>query len=200
MKSIFVGFILGVVGLGGARYFFVPPEEAVHHHANWAMFVNGARVDLSGDVYMEDVAVCYAAGGDVTPASRVHMHEGSQDVVHVHHGGTTWGHLLANLEFGSGKGYLATDSGDIYRNGEEGTLKFVLNGRGISAAHNEVIRSEDRLLISFGTESLDEIIAGQFSRVSNTAGEFNLMQDPATCSGGHQPLGLADRLKAAFWG
>lgn len=200
MKGILIGLAVGIVGLGTARFLFVPPEEAVHHHANWAIFVNGVRVDLTGDVYMEDVAACYATGGEVTPASRVHMHGGNADVVHVHHGGTTWGHLLSNLEFGSGTGYLATDSGEIYRNGEEGTLKFVLNGRGLSAAHNEVIRSEDRLLISFGPETLEEIVETQFSQVASSAGEFNLEQDPATCSGGHQPLGFMDRLKAAFWG
>jgi len=121
-------------------------------------------------------------------------------LVHVHHGGATWGHLLQNLDFGAGDGWLVTDDGTVHRDGEAGTLKFVLNGRGLTAAHNQPVRSGDRLLISFGPESLEEILEAQYPQVASNAEEYNARQDPATCSGGHEPLGVMDRLKAAFWG
>ena len=63
-----VGLILGVLSLGMARFAFVAPPPAVHHHANFAVFVDGQRLDLSGDRYMEDVTAC-AARFDVSPTA-----------------------------------------------------------------------------------------------------------------------------------
>ncbi len=199
-KVLWVGIALGVLGLGVARFLWVPPPEATHFHANWAIFVDGERLDLSDQRYMEEISSCYSVDGDVTPQSRVHMHEGNHDVVHVHHRGVTWGHLAGNLGIGLGEGYLILNDGTRIFDGEQGRFTYILNGRALTSAHNELIASEDRLLISYGSESVDEVGLGRFSQVATTAGEYNTREDPATCSGSDEPLGVWDRLKLAFWG
>ena len=199
-RDLLVGAALGVFGLGAARFLWVPPAPATHFHANWAIYVDGERLDLSDQRYMEEVTSCNSIDGEVTPQSRVHMHEGNHDVVHVHHVGATWGHLAGNLGIGLGEGYLILDDGTRIFDGEDGRFTYILNGRALTSAHNELVASEDRLLISYGSESLSDLGDLRFERVATSAGEYNTREDPATCSGSAEPLGLWGRLKLAFWG
>ena len=199
-KGLAVGVALGVVGLGLARFAFVPPDDATHYHTNWAVFVDGERLDLTDERFMEDVSSCTTVDGQVTPQSRVHMHDGDMDVVHVHQPGATWGHLMLNLGIGIGEGYVITPDGERLFNDADRRLKFVLNDGSLSSVHNELITSEDRLLISYGPESLDDVARTQFPQVAHSATEFNTREDPPSCSGGHEPLSIWDRLRGAFWG
>ena len=195
---LLVGALLGVIALAAFRFAFVPPEEPTHYHANFALFANGERIDLSGDEYMEDVGTC-AAGETVLPRARVHLHNNDPDVAHVHHQGATWGHLLMNLGFGLGDEYLVTEDGQLYVEGEDRMMKFILNGRPQFSVRNELIQSGDRLLISYGPEREAEVLRTQFPQVAANAGEFNQRQDPAGCSGDHE-VTLWDRVRHAFAG
>lgn len=192
------GAALGILAWGLIRLAALPEEHATHFHANFAIFVDGQRVDLSDRQYMEDVASCRTDAADVDPKDRVHLHNGIGDVAHVHDQAATWGHLLANLGFGVGDEYLVTDAGQRHFSTPERSLKFVLNGQPVSSIRNREIVSEDRLLISFGREPAAEVARAQFPVVPANAGEYNMRPDPAGCSGAHQP-GLAERLRRAFW-
>jgi hypothetical protein len=198
MKQLLAGVVVGVIALAAVRFVFVPVERPTHYHANFAVFVEGRRLDLSGDRFMEELGACKVSGL-VLPSSRAHLHNHNPDVVHVHHDGVTWGHLLANLGFGLGDRYLALSDGKILEEGNGKTLKFVLNGREQSSVANELIRSGDRLLISYGPESAAEVARSQFPAVASTAEEFNRKNDPAGCSGPGDPT-LWDRVRHAFLG
>ena len=193
------GLVAGVALLGAARFVALPEPAAVHYHANWAVMLNGARLDLSGDRYMEDVASCYASGtNNIAPRERVHMHGNDADAVHVHAPGVTWGHFLANLGFGIGDDYLVTDDGARYVTGPADTLRFIVNGQPVPSIRNRLIVSGDRLLVSYGPEPVDEVLRTGFPRVASTAERLNSLPDPASCSGpAHETTG--DRLRRAFW-
>lgn len=196
-----LGTIAGVLLLGAARFAFVPLPEAVHHHANFAVFVDGERLELSDDRFMEDVSACAADPTQVRPEDRVHLHDNNPDVVHVHHGGATWGHLFLNLGMGLGRHYLVLPDGRVLLDGEEGrTLKFFANGLQVPDLHNRPIRSEDRVLVSIGPETPEEVLEAQFGQVASDAGEYNEVSDPAGCAGAQREVGLVDRLRHAFWG
>jgi hypothetical protein len=191
------GVLLGMIGVGALRFVSQQPEHHVHFHANWAVFVDGERVDLTGARYMEDVYQCMADPTHQEPEQRVHMHEGNQDVIHVHASGVTWGHLLANLGFGVGDDYLYTDQARLESTPER-TLKFILDGDEVESIRNLPIGDEDRLLISYGPEPLETVIQTQFPLVASNAGEYNERPDPASCSGAVEET-LSDRLRRAFW-
>jgi hypothetical protein len=194
---ILVGILTGIVLIGGVRFAMQAPPHLVHYHANWAVFVGGQRLDLTANRYMEDVFQCTVDPTQQRPEDRVHMHENNHDVVHVHATGVTWGHLLANLGFGIGDDYLHTDRDRFVASGEQ-TLKFVLNGARIGSIRNLAIEDQDRLLISFGNERMEEAMEMQFPLVGSDAGRYNLMQDPASCAGPHEE-GLGERVRRAFW-
>ena len=183
--SLLLGAVLAAVLLIGVRFALQEHPHPVHYHANWALVMDGERVDLTGARYMVDVFQCSVDPSHQAPEDRVHMHEGNHDVVHVHASGVTWGHFLANLGFGVGDDYL--EVGDQLEQADSArTLKFVLNGRTVRSISNLAVEDEDRLLISFGTETPDEVIASQFPLVAANAGDYNTMPDPASCSGAHE--------------
>lgn len=198
-RALLLGTVIGAFGFALLRFLFAPLPEPIHYHANFAMFIDGERVDLTADDYMEDVTACKVDPNKVFPEERAHMHENNHNIVHVHHGGATWGHFLANIGFAMGDDYLITDARDILRNEGNRKLGFVLNGTVVPPVHNRLIESEQRLLISYGTETAEEILESQFSQIASNAGEFNADYDPAGCSG-HGQLGFLDRVKYAVWG
>ena len=197
--AVAVGVVLGAVALVAVRAVATAPEEPVHFHANFAMFVNGERYDLSDDRFMEDVALCGEDAHRISPPARVHLHNNNQDVVHVHHGGATWGHFMANLRMVLGDRILVTRDGEVHQTGGGSTLKFILNGRPELSVYNEPIRPGDRLLVSYGAEAEAEVVASQFPQVASDAPQFDLLPDPAGCGGGHSH-GWRERLRHALIG
>jgi hypothetical protein len=194
---VIVGVVAGVLLMGMARFAFAPWQHPVHYHANWLVFVEGQRLDLSDARYMEDIIAC-AAGEQVFPRERVHMHDGVDHVVHVHHEGVSWGHFLQNLGFTAGPDFLILDDGRMLRSGGERSLKYVVNGFEADDIVGRMIRPGDRLLVSYGPESVGDVIASQFPLVPDDASRYDEMNDPATCAGEtHLPLGA--RLRRAFW-
>lgn len=191
--------ITGALTLGLVRLAALPPLPEVHHHANWAIWIHGERVDLSGDRYMEDVAACGTDSQlEIAPENRVHMHENNQDVVHVHHGGATWGHLMQNLGWGLGADWIVTDSGEVYNGSDGGELHFILNGFTVPPAHNRVIGPRDRLLISYGTEDYGDLMYNRFTTVADDAVVFDATFDPAGCAG-HAEETFGQKVRRAFW-
>ncbi|MGE3279090.1 MAG: hypothetical protein AB7J40_04890 [Candidatus Altimarinota bacterium] len=195
-KVLFGGVILGIMLISLVRFFFMPGHAVTHFHANFAMFINGERVDLTDDKYMEDVQGCKPEYIKVQPEERTHMHENNHDVVHVHDDGVTWGHFMANIGFAFGSSYLITDEDQIFRNENGRTVKYILNGVQVNNPFNRLMQSEDRFLISYGDESVDQVLSEQFSVVAADAHEHNEHPDPGSCSGTIE-LGFWEKLKKA---
>ena len=198
------GVALGVLGIGALRFALLPElpdDEPVHYHANFAVFLDGERLDLSAMRYMEDVTACKANPDVVVPPERAHMHEGVQDVVHVHHDAVTWGHFFANIDIALGDDFLVTDEGTRYFADQARTFKFLVDGERVSTILNRVIESEERLLISFGAETVAEVLETQFPQVLGTAASFNQFhQDPGGCSAeAPEEETAGQRLRRAFW-
>jgi len=213
MRSLLIGVLLGALGLGLSRLAFAPLNPTTHHHANWAVIVDGERVDLSPDRFMEEISACGAGDEGIRPGQRIHMHENEQDVVHVHHPGATWGHLMTNLGLGLGDDWLFLDPRLV--EGIEGVpadgrlgvgpetahrLLFVVNGFVVPSLANRVVESGDRVLIAWTDEPVETVRTEWYARVASDAPEYNERMDPASCSGGHGDLPLGTRLRLAFWG
>ena len=179
--GIVVGIIIATLTFTAVRLLGQHPEYT-HYHANWAVYIDGNRLDLSGPEYMEAVNACIE-GTHIQPNQRVHMHEGNQNVVHVHHEGVTWGHLVVNLLPRVSDERLIASLKDLplERSGNR-RLSFILNGQSVSSIVNRNIESEDRLLIDY-SDSDEATLTERYENIPTTAGEFNHLPDPASCSG-----------------
>lgn len=178
-----IGTLLGAFLLILARVLFANADIATHHHANFAIYINGEHLDLSDDKYMEDVSGCKPDYVPLLPEERVHMHNNEDIVAHVHDEGVTWGHFFANIGFSLSDSALITDEGAIYTDQGNRTLKFIVNGEQVDSLANMLIESEDQVLISYGSESLEELLSTQFSQVADNAAYHNEHPDPGSCSG-----------------
>lgn len=199
MKTTLLAFLGGMVALGAIRFALAPLNHTTHHHANWAVFIDGERLDLSGDRFMEEIGACSASYQGILPEERVHLHENNMDVVHVHHDGATWGALMANLDMALGDDFLFTADGERHMAGEGRSLVFVLNGIRVPSVHNRAIASGDRLLVSV-TDDAPRAVEEEYPRVPSDAEEYNLVMDPSSCTGGHGEIDLLTRLRLAYWG
>lgn len=193
-----IGFIGGFAWLAGLRFFIAQPEET-HYHSNFAVYINGEREEFDLPTYYEEVAACTTAYHD-NPKGRVHMHGQINDVIHVHDQRVTYGNFFQNIGWGIGKNYLSTLDGTFVAD-DEHDLTFILNGEEIDSITNRVIGNLDKLLVSYGSAS-DEELQRQYETVADTAEETNKYQDPGSCGGlngaGHDSLG--NKLKrATFW-
>ncbi len=159
-------------------------HSAPHFHANFALYIDGKRYDFSLDKYSQDIAGC-RAWGTLYAKDRVHLHENNPDTIHIHHDGVTWWDFFKNNNILFNETLLVMDDGNIYTNNEKNTLRFILNWEPVSDPYNVLIRTKDRLLINYGTESADELSLWKFLDVSDNAEEYNKKDDPGSCSGGH---------------
>jgi hypothetical protein len=155
----------------------IPP----HFHANFAMYVNGERVDFSWAEYSEDIAGC-SITGEISPKDRVHLHENNPDTIHVHASGVSWGHFFANNNFWFWENYLSLDSGEIYQNNDLAKMQYMINGKITKNPFNKAIWSKDRLLINYWNLSEEELLE-LYETLSDNAGEYNAKYDPGSCGG-----------------
>lgn len=138
-----VCLIVGALAILGLRVAAYTPEEEVHYHANFAVYINGQREEFKAPNYYEEEAatacgVSEAAEAETTPMSRVHMHGNVNDVVHVEDSRVTWGNFFTVLGWNVGPAYLATRDA---LNGNDGSSKvtYILNGKEIIDA-NSIVR------------------------------------------------------------
>jgi hypothetical protein len=179
-KTIILSTIL-ITLTASITYIAVPRPYMVHHHANFAVYMDGKQWDFSGPSYMEEVSRCNITDW-VTPQDRIHLHDGQWELVHVHMAASTWGDLFANLYIGLGQNYLSDGYGEIFQTGSGKNLYYVLNGKPVDNPRNLIVESEDRLLVWYGTGTVDEVAEKFDTLVVKTAHEYNGKADPASCS------------------
>jgi len=187
-----IGIGVGVLLFGLIR-FMAQPDDTVHYHANFAVIINGQREEFKGAQYYEEIASC---SSKETPQSRVHMHDTVSHIVHVHDRLVTWSNFFTVLGWSlSDRAIVAGNK--AYVDGDGGNLRFVLNGKPVLSIANEVIKSEDRLLIDFGNEDAAQMTEA-FEQVESDARLYNQRKDPSTCKGPEE-LSVWSRLQRAFW-
>lgn len=191
---IIIGILIGLI-LSTALRFATIRDESTHYHANFAMYINGERQLFDSFAYYEEVAACSAHSAS-NPKIRTHMHDNNPGLVHVHADGVTWGHFFANLGYGVGRNSIETEN-EVFVDGQDGRrLTFILNGQEVNSPMNQVIQSEDKLLISYGDEPRSEV-EERLASIPSDAADANTKQDPSACAGAHS-MSFVDRLKQAI--
>ena len=189
------GVLIGMLVILGIRFVSYEPPKEVHYHANFAVYNDGKQEQFSNPLLYEEISEC-SISTEKKPGERAHLHENIKDVVHVEDSAVTWGNFFQNINWNVSDKYLDT-SEDLLVNTETKKVTYVLNGEEVSNITNKVIGDKDRLLVSYGSSTKDEL-SKQFDTVATTAEKYNITKDPASCSGGHSEDGIKDRLKHLF--
>lgn len=189
------GILIGMLVILGIRFVSYEPPKEVHYHANFAVYVDGKQEQFSNPLLYEEISEC-SISTEEKPGERAHLHENIKDVVHVEDSAVTWGNFFQNINWNVSDKYLDT-SDVLLVNNDTKKVTYILNGEEVSNITNKVIGDKDRLLVSYGSSTKDEL-SKQFDTVATTAEKYNITKDPASCSGGHSEDSIKDRLKHLF--
>lgn len=190
--AIVAGAVLGILAIGTARY-FTTHEHDTHYHANFSVYINGVEQKFEGPQYYQEVLACDTHD---SPLTRTHMHDDNAHLVHVHADLVTWSDLFANLGWSLNNSMLY-DGRAAYVNGQEGKLRFLLNGQPTRSIAGEVIGDQDRLLIDFSSDD-DAALQARAKDIPSDAKEADNTPDPASCKGAHGQDAWT-RIRQAFW-
>lgn len=145
-------------------------RAAVHYHADFAVFLDGEPYDFDRPEFIS------TEGNDRSPTA--HLHEPRTTVVHVHRSNTTWWEFFDGLGFqisdktvlaGTGPNTLTLPDGTTYREENGKTFKYYVNGVRVDGVAMKNIADLDRVLISYGAETPEEVVATQLPQVTDQA-------------------------------
>ena len=178
------GFVLSFIIFVTIRFVTFQQPQDTHFHANFEIYINGNKIDLSKDKYMEPVFSCSVnEQKDKQPSERVHMHLNNGGLIHIHDQHVTWGDFFSNIGYSVSQSNIVDDSNNIYKADGDNKLVYILNGVKSDSIATLYINSEDKLLIYYGKQSDSEIINTIYAQVPNDAQVANLGHDPSSCTG-----------------
>jgi hypothetical protein len=171
------GLYLMERGNSGSAAGFCPPgtpgcelRQPIHEHADFAVFIRGERLDFSNDRYISTE--------ERELSENIHIHNPRHTVVHIHREQTTWDEFFRSLGFELNDPSLPTitpettclkmPDGTRYCASATETFKFYVNGVKVDGIANHNISDLDRVLLSFGSETEEEVLR-QFDEVTDEA-------------------------------
>ena len=151
--------ILGLIGLivGYASFTFVtmdsnapgtPPGAGKlgdeHEHASVLVRIFGDKFDFSATTYQ-------------IKSSWIHFEESDGNTIHRHSSGVTLGYLYDTLGIGIDENCYVFSDGRQFCTNEDYSLKYFINGDSVNRINDYVIQDDDRILISYGAETEEQI-------------------------------------------
>ena len=152
-------------------------RQPVHWHADFALYIDGKQYDFNQERFFSTT--------EEELSENVHLHE-PYLVVHVHREGTTWREFFHSLGFELTDECLTLPEGDQYCTSGTVRLSFILNGVKVDAVAFQDITNIDRLLISFGSES-DEELMQRWAEVKDEACILSRLCEERIPEGGLPP-------------
>lgn len=129
-----------------------------HYHVDIKIYINGVPVDLSKPEFQ-------STDSD-KKSPYIHLHDGSGDVVHLHHSGMTIGDILHALG-GSLTPNCLKISGLNHCTGLSSSLRVYVNGSRILLPQRYEPKDLDRILITYNPHFSD--ITGQLNSLTDNA-------------------------------
>ncbi len=168
---LYVILLLVFMGIAWTAYNWIANTPRIgaigstHTHHDIKMYIAGRQIN-------------FAQPGYQLQAQHVHFEGGDGDVVHVHATGVTLGMFLETLAIKLSENCLEAE-GQRYCNEGGRTVKVFLNNEPLEEPAAYVLRNLDRVLISYGSETQEQLQA-QLDSVTNKAEieENRLIADP----------------------
>ncbi|HLD40187.1 MAG TPA: hypothetical protein VJB13_03530 [Candidatus Nanoarchaeia archaeon] len=169
-KLVIVGLLLVAAAILFNMYLVQNTPEVgvvgdIHYHADFAMYVNGERYNFSQEKYMSTE--------NKTLSNFAHLHDMNGNIIHKHASGITLGFFLETLGMKLTDTCLTMDDGTEYCNSGNKLLKLYVNDKPNTNFDNYNLQDEDRILLSYGSESEKEI-EKQLDSVSDAACIYSL--------------------------
>jgi len=153
--------ILGLIGLivGYASFTFVTMESNApgappgagklgdeHEHASMLVRIFGDKFDFSATTYQ-------------IKSSWIHFEESDGNTIHRHSSGVTLDYLFETLGIGIDENCYIFSDGRQFCTNEDYSLKYFVNGDRVNSINDYVVQDGDRILISYGGETNEQVVA-----------------------------------------
>ena len=153
-QLISIGIIAAIaagIAYGVYSYAQNPPRTAnfgavgsTHEHVAFRLFINGQAVDFSQPKYQ-------------LKSQYIHFEGGDGDTIHKHATRVDIGFLFETMGMKFTSECLTMDNGTQYCNEGSNTLKFFVNGARNNMYNNYVLKDNDKILLSYGSEEQQQI-------------------------------------------
>lgn len=144
----------------------------IHEHADFLVFIRGEQFDFNQPQF-----VSHADGKELS--DHVHIHDPHYTVVHSHLSGTTWDEFFTSLGFtltdpsfpgiDTARTCMTLPDGTKLCDTATETWKFIANGVPVDGLSNVDISDLSRVVFSYGPETIDDVLANQWTKVSDEA-------------------------------
>lgn len=122
-----------------------PQGEKVHEHADFAVYVDGKKIDFTQSKYQSS---------DTNPLDDdAHLHDGNGDITHKHRKGITLGYFFNTLGMRFDDKCFVTDDKKEYCTISNKKLVMYVNGTMNDQLGNYSFNDLDKILITYGTET-----------------------------------------------
>jgi len=118
--------------------------EIVDKQASFAIFTNGTLRVFTAKMYH-----------NLSP--NVFIEASNPNLIQIKKDGLSWSDFFATLPFKLTGECLTTGTGQTFCTGPKGTLSFYINGSRIDNALSKEIHTGDKILITYGNESAEQI-------------------------------------------
>ena len=120
------------------------PLGSEHSHAGILVKIFGDTFDFSAPAYQ-------------IKSSWIHFEGNDGSTIHKHATGVTLGYLFETLGLGLDDQCYEFQDGRSFCTNEDYTLRFFINGEQVSDIRDYEIQEDDKILISYGAETPEEI-------------------------------------------
>lgn len=185
-KLIILGLIIAVAVMVGKILLDNDAPEIgvvgeVHYHTDFALYINGRQYNFTQEKYMSTE--------NKTLSNFAHLHDLNGNIIHKHASGITLGFFLETLDMKLNDTCFILDDGASYCNEGNKKLTLYVNGKRDDQFAGYDFRDGDKILLSYGEESEEEIRA-QIQSVTEEACIYSLTcpekgtpPEEATCIG-----------------
>ncbi|MEK7137099.1 MAG: multicopper oxidase domain-containing protein [Patescibacteria group bacterium] len=126
-----------------------------HTHADFAVYIEGRKLDFSDPKYMEDEGTEDDHDEHGHRHDALHMHGGVGDVIHSHKPGQTLGEFFSSLNFELGSRCLTLEDGKQVCSDESKQWQMFVNGRERPMGPEYTFGDGDQILLSFGADEAE---------------------------------------------
>jgi len=157
MATGILALIAVIVGI--SIYLFMPQDDTSgalgapdgagrlgdeHEHASLLVRVFGDKLDFASPAYQ-------------IKRSWIHYEDSDGTTIHRHSSGVTLGYLFDSMGFTANDECFAFPDGRAFCTNEDYSLKYYINHKSVGNIYDYVLEDDDRILISFGPETPEEI-------------------------------------------
>ena len=142
--------------------------DSQHIHADWKVYINGIALDFSDKAHMERMRSNKPVSSFIHVDSGAPPPEKTGDILHMHATGVPLWIFFESIGMDFNKDCITLENKEKFCNDGNKKLKFSVNGKESNEFENYVFKKLDKILISYGNDSEEEI-KNQLASITNFA-------------------------------